>query len=152
MDVRPAAAERRVLQLAVALLALVPILAGIAGIVWGLGVFDARAGLSRTGDSHVRYLSGLILAIGLGFLSTVPRIEAQGPRFRLLTGLVLVGGVARLYALLLYGVPALGMVGGLIMELVVTPALALWREGLERRARTQLQADDIAVERAKLIE
>jgi uncharacterized protein DUF4345 len=58
----------------------------------------------------------------------VPRIEAQGDRFRLLTGLVLIGGLARLYALARYGVPGLTMLAALVMELVVTPALAIWRE------------------------
>jgi hypothetical protein len=125
--------ERRALQLTVTLLALVPILAGLTGILFGLDLLDAHAGLSRTGDSHLRYLSGVLLAIGLGFWSTVPRIEAQGARFRLLTALVLTGGLARLYALALLGLPAAGMVGGLVMELLVTPGLACWREGLERR-------------------
>jgi hypothetical protein len=48
---------------------------------------------------------------------------------------VLTGGLARLYAMALAGLPAAGMVGGLVMELGVTPALALWRERLERRSR-----------------
>jgi len=135
MSAPPPARERRLLQLTVALLALVPVLAGLSGVLHGLDLLDARAALSRDGDSHVRYLSGLILAIGLGFWSTVPRIEAQGPRFRLLAALVVIGGLARLYAVAVAGLPAAGMVGGLVMELGVTPALALWREGLERRWR-----------------
>jgi hypothetical protein len=101
--------------------------------MYGLHVLDVHAGVSRDGDSHVRYLSGLMLAIGLGFWSTVPKIEAQGPRFRLLTTLVLIGGRGRLYALVLSGPPAVAMLGGLAMELLVTPGLAIWREGLERR-------------------
>ena len=129
------ARERRLLQVCVALLSLVPILAGLGGVLRGLDLFDAHAALSRSGESHVHYLSGLLLAIGLGFWSTVPRIEAQGPRFRLLAALVVVGGLARLYALALAGVPPAGMVGGLVMELAVTPALVLWRERLERRWR-----------------
>jgi hypothetical protein len=32
-------------------------------------------------DSHLRYLSGLLLGIGLCFWSTVPRIEAKTARF-----------------------------------------------------------------------
>ena len=135
MAARSESAERRLLQAAVALCALIPILAGLAGVLCGLRAFDRHAGWSLTGDSHVRYLSGLILAIGLGFWSTVPGIEAQGPRFRLLTALVLVGGMARLYALLRFGPPAGGMLGGLVMELMVTPVLAIWRETLERRTR-----------------
>jgi len=34
------------------------------------------------------------------------------------------------------GLPAAGMVGGLVLELAITPALALWRERLERRSRS----------------
>jgi len=126
-------AERRLLQIVVATLALVPILAGIAGIVLGPRGFDAAAVLSRSGDSHLRYLSGLMLAIGLAFWSTVPGIEAKGQRFRLLAGLVLIGGCARLYALATAGLPTPGMIGGLVMELLVTPGLALWRESVERK-------------------
>jgi hypothetical protein len=84
----------------------------------------------------VRYLSGLLLAIGLGFWSTVPRIDVQGPRFRLLTALVLVGGLGRLYGVALAGLPAPGTVGGLMLELAITPTLALWRERVEHRARS----------------
>jgi hypothetical protein len=125
--------ERRLLQSAVAALALVPIVAGAGGVACGLGVLGVQAELSLAGDSHVRYLSGLILAIGLGFWSTVPRIESQGARFRVLTGLVLVGGLARLYALARYGVPPRSMLVALTMELAVTPGLAIWRESLERK-------------------
>jgi len=132
--------ERCALQLSVALLACVPILVGLTGILRGLDPFDAQAGLSRSGDSHVRYLSGVMLAIGLGYWSTVPRIEVQGSRFRLLTALVLTGGLARLYALVLLGLPALGMIAGLGMELLVAPGLACWRESLERRMRAAVAA------------
>ena len=133
--------ERRLLQFSVALLAVVPVLAGLAGVLHGLELLDAQSSLSRDGDSHVHYLSGLLLAIGLGFWSTIPRIDTQGSRFRLLTALVLVGGLARLYGVALAGLPAAAMVGGLFLELAVTPALALWRERIERgshRAATLL--------------
>jgi hypothetical protein len=125
--------ERRLLQVVVAVAALVPVLSGLWGVVLGLDTFGAHARLSLTGDSHVRYLSGLILAIGLAYWSTLPRIEAQGAKFRLLTALVLIGGCARLLGMLHFGAPTRGVVGALAMELLVTPGLALWRERLERR-------------------
>jgi hypothetical protein len=127
------ARERRLLQSTVTLAASVPVLVGLAGIVGGLGAVDAAAGWSLNGDSHVRYLSGLMLAVGVAFWSTVPSIEAEGSRFRLLTALVVVGGLARLYASVLAGLPGPGMRAGLGLELVAAPSLALWREGLERR-------------------
>jgi len=135
--------ERLFLQGVVAVLACVPILVGLAGACAGIAAFDTRLGAVEPGeafdapnrdvDSHVRYLSGLMLAIGLGFWSTVPAIEARGCRFRLLAALVLVGGLARLTAALRLGLPGTGMVCGLVLELLVTPVLALWRESLERR-------------------
>jgi len=59
--------ERRLPQGTVIGTALIPILVGAAGIVAGLGAFDASGGASRNADSHVRYLSGLALAIGVAF-------------------------------------------------------------------------------------
>jgi Domain of unknown function (DUF4345) len=125
--------EVRLLQIAVAVAALVPITAGLAGIVIGPTVFgpDAR-GVSL--DSHVRYLSGLLLGIGLGFLSFIPRITNVTREVRLLTSLVVLGGLARLLSLLLLGVPSAGMMFGLVMELVVTPALCLWQSRVARIA------------------
>jgi hypothetical protein len=121
----------RALQAAVTILALVPIGAGLAGAVFGIGIFEPAMTGSEA-DSTGRYLSGLLLAIGLAFWATVPRIQAQGVRFRLLTLIVVTGGIARLSGLLLFGVPSGGALAGLAMELAVTPALAVWRERLER--------------------
>lgn len=126
------ATQIRALQTAVAVLAFVPIGAGLAGAVFGIGVFESTALLGQDAESTGRYLSGLLLAIGLAFWATVPRIQAQGVRFRLLTLLVFTGGLARLAGLLLVGIPSPVMLGGLAMELLVTPGLALWRERLER--------------------
>lgn len=129
------AAERRLLQAAVVLAALVPVLAGLHGVLLGLDTFGTHARLSLTGDSHVRYLSGLVLAIGVGFWSTVHRIHERGARFRLLACLVVAGGLARLYGFLALGTLTGVALAALFMELAVTPALALWRERVEHRAR-----------------
>ena len=118
-------AQRRYLQLAVAIAGVVPVLAGLWGVVAGLGFPGDSI------DSHHRYLSGLLLAIGLGFWWTVPDIQRQGAVFRLLTILVVFGGLARLGAALAGG-GGTGVYGPLIMELVVTPGLSLWRERVER--------------------
>ncbi|NJR42166.1 MAG: DUF4345 domain-containing protein [Akkermansiaceae bacterium] len=125
------ATQIRALQIAVVVLAFVPIGAGFAGAVYGIGVFEPTALLGQDAESTGRYLSGLLFAIGLAFWATVPRIEAQGVRFRLLALLVFTGGLARLAGLLLVGIPSPVMLGGLAMELLVTPGLALWRERLE---------------------
>jgi len=124
--------ERRALQIAVALLALVPVAAGLAGVLRGPAMVDGAGGTPPM-DSHMRYLSGLLLAIGVTWWSTVPAIERHSPRVRLLAALVVCGGLARLLSLVFVGVPSWPMLGALVMELIVTPAIALWQARVARR-------------------
>jgi Domain of unknown function (DUF4345) len=117
--------ERRYLQRTVAVLALVPVSAGLFGVLFGPALTGDQVSVSA--DSHFRYLSGLLLGIGLLFWSTTAGIEEKTGRFRLLALLVFIGGLARLLGLLLTGVPSLYMLASLALELVVTPILALWQ-------------------------
>ncbi len=120
--------SRRVLQGLVAVLGLVPVLAGLSGMVLGITLAGpASPGALPGVDSHFRYLSGLLLAVGIGFWSTIPSIERRSARFRLLTALVVAGGLGRLLGVLLDGLPPAPMLGGLGMELVVTPLLCAWQ-------------------------
>ena len=125
--------ERHILQIAVGIGSLVPIGAGGAGMLLGPRILGSEAAGSGDLDSHFRYLSGLLLAIGLGYLSTIPRIETHGGRFRLLTCIVVVGGVGRLLSLLMLGPRSPSMIAALGMELIVTPGLALWQHRVGRQ-------------------
>lgn len=117
------ALERRLLQAAIAVGGLVPVFGGGLGAVGRLG-----------GGSHVRYLSGLLLGIGLTFWWMIPTVERRGAVFRALALIVVVGGVARLGGVIQQG-GDLGDYLPLGMEIAVTPLLALWRERVERRLR-----------------
>ena len=120
----------RGLRFAVAAGGLVPVGAGLAGILLGpemaQGAFGGLADAVSL-DSHFRYLSGLLLGIGLGFWSPIPGIERHGAAFRLLTAIVVAGGLGRAVALWLHGMPSAPMLFGLAMELGVTPLLCLWQ-------------------------
>jgi hypothetical protein len=133
--------EKQALQIAVALGSLVPIMAGIAGMLVGPRMLGSVVIASGDLDSHFRYLSGLLLGIGIGYASTIPRIETHGRRFRLLTGIVLVGGLSRLLSLAIVGVPSPSIVAALVMELLVTPALAFWQWRVARLANGARRAD-----------
>ena len=61
----------------------------------------------------------------------MPRIETKTGRFRLLAAIVVLGGLGRLVGLALTGIPSLFMLGGLFVELVVTPILTLADAGRE---------------------
>jgi len=122
-------AERRLLQLTILLAGFVPVLAGIWGAAGGLHAPGAAA------DSQARYLSGLLLGIGLCFWGCVPWIERRGAVIRVLALIVVVGGLARLVGALAAGSAPAAVSLPLVMELGVTPLVALWRERVERRLR-----------------
>lgn len=125
--------ERRILQQVVAVAGLVPVSAGLYGVLFGAGLTGDQ--LSVTGDSHYRYLSGLLLGIGLLFWSAIPTVEEKGGRVKVLTLVVVMGGLGRLAGLGLTGVPSLPMVAALGMELAVTPLVCLWQIRIARAYR-----------------
>ena len=88
--------ERIALQWTVALAAMVPIGAGAGGALEGVRFFGLAGPVSA--DSHVRYLSGLLLGIGLIFVASVYRIERHTERFRILGAIVVLGGMVRFLA------------------------------------------------------
>jgi hypothetical protein len=122
--------ERRLLQAAILVGGIVPVGAGLAGALTGTAMMGSAVmggGLSASGDSHWRYLSGLLLAIGLAFWSTIPTIERQTARVRLLTAIVFVGGLCRVASFHLTPAPAPDMLFAATMEVVITPLIGLWQ-------------------------
>lgn len=87
-------------------------------------------------ESHFRYLSGLLLGVGVGFAAAIPTIERRSELFTVLSAMVVVGGLARLSALLVYGMPSTPHVLALGMELVVVPLLFAW----QRRVALQFRS------------
>lgn len=128
--------SRRALQVTVAVLAIVPVTAGAGGVIMGADAISPGPSGSPPWpvdlDSHIRFLSGVFLAIGLVFWSCIPGIERKGPRFRLAAGAVVLGGIARLLSLVVAGTPGPGHLLGLGLELLVVPALVLWQARVSR--------------------
>ena len=124
--------EKRLLQIAVALAGLVPVGAGLAGALWGPVMLNQIG--DAVLDSHYRYLSGLLLGVGLAFWSAIPNIERRDERFTLLTLIVVTGGFFRAIGMLMDGSPGPAMTGALIVELVVAPVIYLWQLRVARDA------------------
>ncbi|MTI45501.1 uncharacterized protein DUF4345 [Roseibium hamelinense] len=122
----------------VALLAFIPVFIGLTGVVLGTSFpgFDLTApGIDA--DSHLRFLSAIFLAVGLGFWSCCLRIGAYQARFEMLCILVFAGGLGRLLSAVLEGLPSAGHTVGLFMELVVVPYLLLWSRRSVAGQRTE---------------
>lgn len=131
-------AERRLLQTLVVIACAVPIFGGAAGMWFGANVTGNLDPPRATNlDSHFRYLSGLLLGLGLAFATCVPKVEASGGKFQLLGGMVVIGGIGRLISLLAFGPPAPEHLFALAMELGVVPALMLWQARIARQFRAK---------------
>lgn len=125
--------ETRLLQAALAIACFVPILGGAAGLWFGANVTgDLDLPRATNLDSHFRYLSGLLLGLGLAVLTCVPGIAAKGRLFQTLGAMVVIGGLGRLLSLLALGLPATEHRFALAMELGVVPALMLWQWRVSR--------------------
>ena len=84
--------ERRLLQRLIAVGGLIPVTAGLWGVLFGAaGLTGDR--MSISGDSHYRYLSGLLLGLGIVFWSTIPSIEHKGARIQWATAIVVAGRI-----------------------------------------------------------
>ncbi len=137
--------ERRALQCAIALAALVPISAGLAGMLLGVAAFQMPMQISVVPthasipfdaalDSHLRYLSGLLLGLGLSFWAMIPRIERHAIPVRILTVMVVMGGIARLIAAITIAAPSIPMQLAIGMELIATPLICWWQARIAKRA------------------
>lgn len=124
--------ERFFLQIATALCALALLGLGIAGVM--LGVQFMHGVGTITVDNYFRLLSGILVGMGLLFLVSIPHVERYRERFGILTFMIVLGGLAHLYSVLLHGIPSIGTLFGLFMELIYAPLLWLLQRHVARRA------------------
>ncbi len=110
--------------LAIRIAALVPLLAGAGGALWGAAFLGEDAGPAT--ESHLRYLSGLLLGLGMLAWWCSADLPRRGQAFSILALVVALGGLARLVGVVIEGPPPLPHLLALGMELVITPALWLW--------------------------
>ena len=83
-------------------------------------------------DSHVRFLGGLWLGVGLVFALAAFRLRALKPALQVLLALIVVGGLARFSALRPDVLFEPQIVGSFLAEIALMPLLLLWSTRLAR--------------------
>ena len=130
--------ERKLLQATVAVAGFAGVVLGLTGVLFGTLYADLSG--DAVLDSYVRFGKGVLLAIGLVYWSCIPRVELRGDRISLVTFILALGTLSRLFSAVGHGVPTLGIVANLIAGLILVPLLWLWQRHVaqvaQRRAFT----------------
>lgn len=121
--------HKRPLQIATAILGAVPVLTGAVGMMGLSDPLYASAAIPAQAllDSNLRFLSGIWLGLGLAVFWLVPRIEQQTVLYRLLWGMIFIGGIGRLLSMVFAGLPPLPFIGFTVLEIVGAPIFVLWQ-------------------------
>lgn len=129
---------KRTLQTIVAILAVVPIITGIWGII-PPGVADKYYNIivdaSDPGnvllDSNYRYYSGIWLGLGITMLWVIPEIEKKLIVFRFISLMIFLGGIGRVVSMISFATPPALFVAFTLIELLFPLLLVL-----QKRAAT----------------
>jgi hypothetical protein len=122
---RGQAMERKLLQIAFALAGLMLVGFGLGGVFFGATFMDLSGDVVM--DSYIRFLKGMLLAIGLVYWWSISDIERHGERISLVTFILVLGAVPRLMTVIGHGVPTIGIMIGLAGELIFAPLLWFWQ-------------------------
>jgi hypothetical protein len=130
------AMNKRGLQVATAVLGAIPV---ITGIITMFGLSDpiyASAGIPANAllDSNLRFFGGVWLGLGIALYWLIPNIEKQTVLFRVLWGMIFLGGIGRLLSMIYIGLPPLPFIGFTALEIIGAPFFILWQARLSRTA------------------
>ncbi len=129
--------SKTLLQIATAILGLVPLVTGVIGMRGVADPLYASAGLPALPllDSNLRFFGGVWLGLGLAMLWLVPSIEKHTVLFRAIWGAIFVGGIGRVVSMLLVGMPPIPFLGFTALELFGAPLFVYWQYQVSRLDR-----------------
>jgi Domain of unknown function (DUF4345) len=121
--------NKRTLQIVMALLGVIPVLTGIVSMFGLSDPLYAAAGIPANAllDSNLRFFAGVWLGLGLALYWIIPDIEKQTLLFRVVWGMIFLGGIGRLASMLFLAVPPLPFVGFTVLEIVGAPFFIWWQ-------------------------
>jgi Domain of unknown function (DUF4345) len=122
------------LQIVMGLLGIIPVATGLLGM---MGVHDpvyVAAGVPPIVllDTNLRFYSGVWVGVGLALWWLIPTIERQTVLFRVLWGMIFIGGIGRLLSMIMLEWPPVPFVGFTAIEIVGAPLFIWWQSHVAR--------------------
>lgn len=125
---------KRGLQIALAVLSLIPLTFGTLGLLFGVGRFLPFDEAAAPLDSQYRFLSAVYIGIGVLIWRIIPSIEKHGWIVSTLVAAIFVGGVSRTYSGHIYDFAPVQLVAATALELA-SPLLILWQRAVANRPK-----------------
>ena len=121
--------NKRGLQIAMAILGLIPIATGIIGLFGLSDPIYANSGIPANAilDSNLRFFAGVWLGLGVALYWLIPRIEQHTVLFRVLWGMVFIGGLGRLLSMIFLALPPIPFIGFTALEIIGAPFFIWWQ-------------------------
>ena len=124
--------SRRILQVILTIVGLILIVTGFLGAIYG--ITDDFYGISINSniqghiilDSNLRFYGGLSIGLGLIIFWMIPSIEKQKTIFRLISLMILIGGIGRVISMITIGIPSIPFIIFTVLELLF-PLLIFWQ-------------------------
>ena len=113
-------------------LALIPIVTGLASVLFGSEIVRGSEGSDPSVESELRYYAVFYVGFGLFLWSIAPRIAERGRELRAAAALLFCGGLARAVGIAVDGMPAADYVVLMAIELVLPGVLVLWHRRAAR--------------------
>lgn len=126
--------SRKILQIILAMIALLAIITGLAGIITGItnefySVSNVKSNILL--DSNLRYFSGLWLGLGLIIFWIIPSIEKQKIIVRLIFVMIFIGGIGRVFSMVNVGSPPTLYKIFTFLE-IISPILIFWQNKIAK--------------------
>ncbi len=124
--------SRKIFRVFLVILGFVPTVTGILSM---MGIHDplfADLNLPASAllDSELRFLGGVWLGLGITVLATVNSFEKHFALYRILWGMIFLGGVGRLISMFIIGLPPVPFVGFTALEIIGAPIFVYWHSQL----------------------
>jgi hypothetical protein len=138
--------SKKTLQIVLAILALIPILTGVMDLILGAHALNVSGGALPSEvvqnvvlDSQTRFLGAIWFGIGIILYWVIPSVDKQTTLFRLLAGVIFLGGIGRLFSAFLVGLPPVEFIAATVLELIGMPILVLWQSRVSLTEHSAIQ-------------
>ena len=126
--------SRRALQVFLAALGAVAVVAGLVGVFTGPSLIRGAGAISPSVDSELRFFAAWYVGAGGLLLWTVPRVEREGGLIRGLCAAVLLAALGRVVSLVVAGRPHPLYLVLMAIEFAIPIVVVPWQAAVARRA------------------